>query len=353
MLLRLLYFINLEKMKWSYFFLVLFFPIWAFSQVDPEDIEREEEDIRVMFYNVENIFDPKDDPNKRDEEFTSEGDRNWDNYRFYSKLNRSAKALLACGGWQPADIIGICEIENRFVLEQLIEKTVLKKVPYEIVHFESRDRRGIDVGLLYHKEKMTLLHAQKVEVNFPWDSTYYTRDILWATFQLPSDTLHVFVNHWPSRWGGQLQTEPARVHAAKTVRLVTDSLFAQNPMAKVIVMGDFNDGPQNRSIKEVLLDSENGTPFFFNLMEENEFFEGSHKYQAEWGFLDQIIVSHSLLRERKWHLDDEAKVCGLDFLLMPDEKYLGIKPKRSFIGFTYQEGFSDHLPVFIDLEWQE
>jgi len=329
----------------------VFLCYFAFSQIDPSNFERDESVVRVVFYNVENIFDPADDPNKRDEEFTPNGDRHWDNYKFYEKLKNTSKAILACGGFTPPEVIGLCEIENKRVLEQLIYATPLKKIAYKISHFESKDRRGIDVGLLYNSEVFTLVQEQIIPINFPWDSTYHTRDILWTQLKIADDTINFFVNHWPSRWGGQLETEDARVFAAQTLKAVTDSLFSQNSNVKIIIMGDFNDSPQNKSIKDVLTGPTNQQFYLRNLMSEELPYPGSHRYQGEWSYLDQMIISKGMLNRDKgyFYLEKSTTPCALPFLLEDDKKYLGKTPFRTFAGFSYTGGFSDHLPIKIDL----
>lgn len=330
----------------------VFFSLLAKAQLAPDYFERDEKTLRVVFYNVENIFDPEDDPNKRDEEFTPEGDRYWNKYKFYEKLNRSAKAIMATGGWTPPEVVGICEIENRFVLEQLIYSTPLKNFDYAISHFESKDRRGIDVGLIYNKSLFQLVQESKIPVVFPWDTGYHTRDILWTTLKNGEDTLHFFVNHWPSRWSGQLETEPARIHTAKTLKAITDSMFSVNPKVKIIIMGDLNDGPHNKSMKEVLTGAYNNQVYLRNLMDdENLDWMGSHRYGVEWDYLDQMVLSRGILNPSKgWgYKNKSATACALGFLLEEDKKNLGLKPKRTFIGLSYHGGFSDHLPVKLDL----
>jgi len=330
-------------------FLVLIITSPFFAQLTPELFERNNE-IRMVFYNVENLFDPADDPLTRDEEFTPDGDRHWDKYKYYEKLNRSAKALIATGGFEPPEIIGLCEIENKKVLTDLIYNTALKSYGYGIAHFESRDRRGIDVGLLYQKDKVALINSQKILIDFPWDKNYYTRDILWATFALKQDTFHVFANHWPSRWRGQLETEQSRMFVAQTLRKVTDSLYENNSLVKIIVMGDFNDTPTDKSIKDVLIGNDN--PYFINLMIDISLFPGSNKYRNDWTYIDQMILSEGFkMQNGLGYIDKSALPCAFDFLLELDKKNMGLKPKRTFIGFSYQPGFSDHLPIKADFKF--
>ncbi len=170
---------------------------------------------KIMFYNVENLFDTYDDSLINDEEFLPEGDRFWNNHKYYSKLNNIYKVIVAVGGWQPPAIIGLCEIENRTVLNDLVNNTPLVKFEYQIIHKESPDRRGIDVGLLYRKELFQPISYEAIPINFPNNPESKTRDILYVKgIAEKSDTLNIFINHWPSRWGGQLESEDRRLFVA-------------------------------------------------------------------------------------------------------------------------------------------
>lgn len=328
------------------------FPFVAVAQLSSELFERETDQLRFVFYNVENIFHPSDDADKRDEEFTPKGDRNWSNYRYFEKLNRSAKAILATGGFTPPEIVGLCEIENKQVLFDFTQQSVLNNYPFGIVHFESPDKRGIDVALLYNKDKFKVIHKKAIPIVFPWDANYKTRDILWVSVTHKTDTFHVFVNHWPSRWRGYLETEPSRVHVAQTLKLVTDSLFQANNNVKLVVMGDFNDTPSDKSISEVL--TGNGENYFQNLMNNLDVFPGSNKHGADWSYIDQILISKAFGSQKGLkYIEGSVMPCAFEFLLEKDEKNLGVKPKRTFIGLKYREGFSDHLPIKADFTWKD
>lgn len=311
---------------------------------------------RIVFYNVENLFDIYDDSLTRDEEFLPEGVRYWDNRKFYSKVNNIYRVLISIGGWNPPDIIGLCEVENRFVLNKLVFESPLKKMNYRIIHFESFDRRGIDVAMLYRNSFFKPDTAYPVPVIFD-ESGYRTRDILYVKGVLGKyDTIHLFINHWPSRYGGYLQTISKRNKAAEVLRKSVDSLnvFCLNP--KIIIMGDFNDGPSDESIKTVLgalneIDSV-FSDGLFNLMPGiiKNSKTATLKYKENWDMFDQIIVSGSLLNAQSGYRISKAKIYDAEFLLEPDEKYLGTRPKRTFIGLKYHGGFSDHLPVYVDLK---
>jgi predicted extracellular nuclease len=313
--------------------------------------------VRVMFYNVENLFDTQNDPIKRDDEFTPDGERRYDNKRKDLKLKQIAQVVLNVGGWEAPEIIGFCEIENLEILQQLNNRTQLKQWNYQIIHFESPDRRGIDVALFVRYDKVKVIHKKRVPVVFPWDSAYKTRDILWATLRLGNnEELQVFVNHWPSRYGGQLQTVPSRAQAAKTVKNITDSLYQDDNKVKILILGDFNDYPGDASLKDVLQAKAENDPRakgeLVNLMHPLEKRgDGTHKFQGVWGVLDQIIVSDNLLEEGALQIrNGEAQIFKAEYLLEPDNKYNGDQPRRTYVGFSYSGGYSDHLPIYTDVE---
>lgn len=310
-----------------------------------------ERGFRIAFYNVENLFDPADDPDKNDEEFTPDGMRNWNEYRYWEKSNRMAKAILSIGEWDAPEVVGLAEVENRKVLEDLVNSEVLRKFDYEVVHFESPDRRGIDVGMIYRTDRLDLLASKNIAVAMPDDPGFATRDILYAKMITPGeDTIHLMYCHWPSRYGGQAQSEPKRIQAAKTVRAIVDSILTLNENAHIVIAGDLNDEWNNISIKEYLVNPGGGKKPLVNLMAELPPDEGSHRYRGVWSYLDQIIVSEALLDEEGPDLaNKKAHIANHGFLLEKDEKYPGLKPFRTFIGMRYHGGFSDHLPVYIDI----
>ncbi|NPA45253.1 MAG: endonuclease, partial [Chlorobi bacterium] len=210
-------------------------------------------DMRIMFYNTENLFDIFDDTLKIDEAFTPDGEKHWNKRKFDKKLYNISKVITAVGQWELPEVIGLCEIENRYVLERLIKQTALKNFNYRIIHKESPDRRGIDVGMLYRKDKFHPISYEAVRVVFPFDANKPTRDILYVKgTNNYNDTLHIFVNHWPSRWGGQLETDRKRMFAASVLKGKVDSLFDADVNPNIIIMGDLNDYPDNNSVVKVL-----------------------------------------------------------------------------------------------------
>jgi len=352
-------------MKKLLLFIIILFTIYSCStqsKVDDHVKKLDNTDergyLRVVSYNLENYFDPFDDSLTQDEEFTPEGARHWTWAKYKDKQTKIYKVLSAIGGWELPDIVGFYEVENRFVLNDLLKSTPLKWRTYEIVHKESPDARGIDVALLYRSDKFKLLKQEFIKIVFPFDTTKPTRDILYAKgYTNNHDTLNIFVNHWPSRLGGQTESELNRKTVAKYLREKVDSIFKSNPMSNVIIMGDFNDEPDNKSITDVLKANHNFDPIvpgtIYNLawyMKEKKGM-GSLKYQGEWGLIDQIMVSSSLLQKTNplYTTPDYAKVFNADFLTEPDDAFIGFKPFRTFIGFKYHGGFSDHYPIYLDL----
>ncbi len=340
------------------FFLLAILLHLSYHSVAQGVAAEERGDLRIMFYNVENLFDTVDDPLTQDDEFLPDGERYWTPRRYRDKLTRLYKVIVALGGWRPPEIIGLCEVENRKVLEDLLQETPLSRYNYQIIHRDSPDDRGIDVAILYLNEYLTILQTQYLSIKVASEPEWKTRDIVYVKAQTSfADTLHLFVNHWPSRSGGQLETEDYRFAAARVLRDEIDRIFALNPASNVIAMGDFNDNPDDRSIRDVLgVESDpdfEGYMKLYNLSQygKDQKVAGSYKYQMSWDLMDQFIVSGSLLSE---HADLQVKRNGFrifapDFLLEEDELYLGVKPLRTYSGFRYQDGFSDHLPVFIDL----
>lgn len=309
---------------------------------------------RIVFYNTENLFDINNDSLTNDDAFTPGGDMHWTRTRYKIKLNNLSKVIVAAGGWQPVDIIGLCEVENAAVLKELTFNTPVSKFNYRIVHQDSDDTRGIDVALLYNPETVKYVNSGFYSLS---EQGILTRDILYFKALLNTDTCHFFVNHWPSRSAGQLETEPSRIAAAKLLRSLADSILIRNQDARIVIMGDFNDEPKDISLSQTLGAhtgyKEAVTGELYNLSSftpGNK--RGTIKYQGQWSVFDQICVSGTLLIQlnglktsaNKFRIYDE------DFLLTEDEQYTGRMPFRTYYGYRYQGGFSDHLPVYLDLE---
>lgn len=316
----------------------------------------QEDKFRLMFYNVENLFDTHDDSLKNDEEFLPRGDRYWNNTKLNKKLNRITQVVLAAGQGTLPVLIGMCEVENHRVLEQLLHQTPLRQLGYRLIHCESPDRRGIDVALIYLNDVFVPLSYQTIGIHDQRFPDLRTRDLLYAKGLLAGDTLHVFVNHWPSKYGGLLETKPLRALTAETVRTAVDSILNLNAESKIVLMGDFNDSPFDESIQDHLgaltslhpVDQQCIYNMAFPLANAGK---GSYKYQGSWSMIDQMMVSGELLQSNRGLSThpDHFSIFSPAFLLEPDKTYLGNKPFRTYTGFKYNDGFSDHLPILLDL----
>ena len=322
-------------------------------------IGQESDYMRVAFWNFENFFDPFVDSTRVYNEFTESGGQHWTKSRFYKKRNNMYKAILAISENEPMAVLGIAEIENQYVLNSLFNQTPLKTHNYRIVHYEGDDKRGIDVAMVYCIDKMQLVYTEPIKVRNPKNHNYKTRDILYAKFfDRRGDTIHVFVNHWPSRYGGERETIKLRTLAANTLKHKVDSLvFLAQTIPKIIIMGDFNDTPEDPSINEVLraksLEKAAEDDVLVNLFTDgkNLGFEGTLKHQYNWQIFDQIIVSKSLIDngEGLLYKSNSAQIFHGDFLFEKDESFGGVKLFRTYVGPKYFGGYSDHLPVYIDL----
>ncbi|MDD2962490.1 MAG: endonuclease [Bacteroidales bacterium] len=316
--------------------------------------------VKVMFYNFENLFDPEDDSLTNDDEFTPTGSRYYTKTKMYRKINNIARVVLAVGKGRMPGIVGACEVENRKVLEKLVRYSALQKFGYKIVHFDSPDSRGIDVALLYRPESYRVVYSRPVAVSYDSSGLRRTRDILYTKGVLAGgDTLHVFVNHWPSRYGGVQSTIERRMQVAGVLRRLTDSVCSLEPGSMVLIMGDLNDDPDDPSVKETL-----GAVFpesnlvgdecrLVNLMWEclKPGSEGTLKHQNRWNVFDQMLVPSAMINGRsRWQVrGGKANVLRDEFLFEPDETWGGRKLFRTYVGLKYSGGYSDHLPVYLDL----
>lgn len=311
-----------------------------------------QEHFRIMFYNCENFFDTKDDPEKNDEDFLPTSSHFWTFSRYKEKQRNVAKVIAAVGGWEVPALVGLCEVENDSVIYALTHYSPLKEVNYRYLCTNSPDRRGIDVALLYQRDQFKLISSQshRIALERP------TRDILHATGLVKNgDTLDVFVSHFPSRLGGEKETEELREKVAQELKMQADSITRVRRNPRIVMMGDFNDYPNCKSLYEVLgaKSPTDRTAAYINLMLPLAGKEsvGSHKFESEWGILDQIIVNQPLLNTPDFILQSNTgNIFNADFLLEEDTKYGGKRPFRTYVGMKYHGGYSDHLPVFIDLQ---
>ena len=336
-------------------FAILFSCSFAFAQND-----KQYKINTIAFYNVENLFDYEDDPLTFDEDFTPDGKNNWTKEIYEDKLSKLARVISEIGadvtGSSPA-IIGVAEVENRRVLEDLVNQPQLIGQDYGIVHQDSPDRRGIDVALLYKKKLFTPTSHKAFELEL-YDSQdrtkrIYTRDQLLVSGMLDGEMIHVIVNHWPSRYGGEERSRPSRIKAAELNKKIMDSLFSEDPYAKILTMGDLNDDPTSPSVKEVLK-----TKITRDNMEMKEFYnpmEDMHKkgmgtlaYRDAWNLFDQIIISTEMAKkDYSSYRFYKAGIFNKKYLQTPRGQYKGY-PFRMFAN-GYTGGYSDHFPVYIYL----
>lgn len=308
--------------------------------------------VRLMFYNVENLFDIYDDTLTEDEEFMPGGLRRWNYQRYSRKINSLYKTILAAGEWEPPAIAAFCEIENRKVLEDLVYSTNLSKYKYDIVHEDSPDERGIDVCLIFRKELAEIIDYSYLKTSVVTGDEFRTRDVLYARFLINNDTIHLFVNHWPSRRGGVLAGEAQRIKIAEMVRKKVDSIFiSSHRNAQIIILGDFNATPEDR-VMSILAGQEDNGSSLVNLSENLPDGVGTYRYMGTWEKIDQVIVSDMLVNRNAKVFTEPGllQVFRPDFLLKKDLKYPGLRPFSTYSGYRYQGGYSDHLPVLLDLK---
>lgn len=316
----------------------------------------EKQNFKIICYNVENYFDCVDDSLTDDSEFLPTGMRGWNTTKYQKKQANIAKVITAIGGWETPALVGLCEVESDKCLFDLTHYSGLRNLHYKYLHHESPDARGVDVALLYDQMQFKPIHDEAIRIQFPQAPNNKTRDILFASGIIPTgDTLHVFVCHFPSRLGGELESEDRRMHVASVLRAKTDSIFASNPHPNIVIMGDFNDYPTNSSLLDVLkaesLKDSISAHSLYNLMYKMHLEgKGSNKHLGEWGALDQMIVSGNLLHPNQsfYTTEGDAHIFNADFLLENDNAFLGKKPFRTYVGMKYHDGFSDHLPVYTD-----
>lgn len=314
----------------------------------------------VAFYNLENLFDTiiDPDPNKiLQDDFTPVGKNMWNTERYSKKIDDMSRIISELGAdlskSAPA-IVGICEIENKLVVEDLISTKYLKPFNYGIVHYESNDRRGIDVGLIYRKDFVKVKNSQSRRLYYPEKDDYRTRDQLVVEAELQGETVYFIVNHWPSRSGGEKRSRPLREAAAKLSRSIIDSISTINPDAKLIVMGDLNDDPINKSVKKILNTSADkkdiGKNQLYNPMEKKyKKGNGTGAYKDTWNLFDQLIVSKSLveLPEGNWKFY-KAEIFNKPELIQQTGRFQSY-PKRTFSFGSWIGGYSDHFPVYLHL----
>jgi hypothetical protein len=301
--------------------------------------------VKFIFYNVENLFDIYNDSLTDDDEFLPGSLRRWNYHRYSAKIQSIYKAIIAAGEWEPPALVALCEVENRKVLEDLVYGTSLSRYNYGIIHQDSRDPRGIDVCLIYRKDIMTINNFKYLIPYGLKSDEFLTRSILHAECLIPGDTIHLLVNHWPSRRGGVLAGEELRRKIAELVRITIDSIvLSSGKGSKIVIMGDFNCTPDD-NLASMLTGSYFSGVKMVNLSSKVLPEGGTYRYLGTWEMIDQVIISENMMSRYA-----EFKIFNADFLLKDDRKYPGPTPFSTFSGYRYQGGFSDHLPVILDLK---
>ena len=336
------------------FLLLILMPAWP-ENVSAQSGNPHPETLRIGFYNAENYFDPFVDSASSYHEFDPGGSRHWSRERYFIKRQHIFKVLAALGGWKGVDVMAFAEIENRFVLEDLLKNTPLGTKNYGIVHFESPDHRGIDVGLIYKKSVFHPLFTRAVPVYDPSDTLLKTRDILYVKGLAAGDTLHLFINHWPSRYGGLMATVSKRVLAAGFLLRVVDSVCQSDTGARILILGDFNEDLAGKGLQRVL---QTAGPCTLRALPSRRDFgqaKGTLRSKEGWTTFDRVLCSKNLLLPKApvFVVDKSFHIFDAPFLLENDKKNMGFKPYRTYNGFAWQGGFSDHLPVYVDVTFKE
>lgn len=289
----------------------------------------EKSSLRIVSYNVENLFDTKHDTLKNDSSFLPEGMHHWTYRRYQTKIDRIAQVLVNIGGWESVPLVGLCEVENARCLRNLCYK--LRRFHYKYVHYDSPDERGVDVALLYDSTRLSILHSRALSLSLEGD---YTRDILYVSALYEQrDTIHVMMCHLPSQLGGASNTDWKRQRAKSLIQSQIDSIFLFQPSANIVVMGDMNTLPQEdlRGMANLMIPIQ-------------KMGQGTHKYQGIWTCLDQFYVSQSIATKAT------TTIFSPWWLLEEDAKYLDYKPRRTYIGYRYNDGYSDHLPIILHIQ---
>lgn len=313
----------------------------------------------IAFYNVENLFDAEDDPGVDDAQFTPEGQYKWTEEKYQTKLRRIAKVIAAMNDGRGPDIVGLCEVENAGVLQDLIATNELKGLHYSYFHHESPDTRGIDVCMLYKEKSFKILGHQMLNVDISRFDDKPTRSILMVQgIAGKKDTIYLFLNHWPSRRGGSEQSEPKRAAAARVLKTAVDSLLLLHPNAGIVITGDFNDNPSDATLTGILkaqqtIESSAKNPLYnaasiFRWKEG----EGTEFYRGNWSRFIQFIFTASLIEDQLGSdgLFHDIYIFRPDWLLIADPAYQQMIPFRTYDEDSKDMGYSDHLPVYVLLK---
>ena len=312
------------------FLFLCLFPLLAFGQ-----------SLTFVELNCENLFDYHDDEGKDDAEYLPEATRHWTKKRYWRKLNNIAQELLSCSDDGIPDLIALCEVENDSVVHDLVRRSLLRNAGYEYLMTSSPDLRGIDVALLYSPFSFAPIRSYSLRVT-PIEDMRPTRDILYACGEIASgDTLHVFVVHLPSRYGGERYSRPFRKVVADRLCQSLDSIHGLNPEARVLIAGDFNDDADSPVLQQI------GRHGLYNLTKDargENGVKGTYRYRGEWESIDHILSSRVL-----YNKVDTAFIHSPAFLLEDEKLYGGYRPRRTYNGMRYQPGYSDHLPLVVKI----
>ena len=343
------------------FYLIFFLFICnvAFSQ---QNEEKKFEVECIAFYNLENLFDTVVDPDTNkilQDDFTPKGNHKWNTDKYYKKIRNMAEVISKIGKEVTPlgpSVLGVCEIENRLVLEDLVAHELIASKHYKIIHQDGHDKRGIDCALIYDPLHFKVLAYKSIKLTMPDNPDFASRDQLLVSGELMGELIHFIVVHWPSRRGGESKSRPKRIQAAKLTKSIVDSLQVQNPKAKVVVMGDFNDDPVSPSMKDFLNAHDNNKDF-----KDNEMFNtmmghykkgiGTLAYRDNWNLFDQFILTPSFIDDKKEFENFsfyKSAVYNKTFLKNQKGNFSGY-PYRTYVGSTFMGGYSDHFPVYLYL----
>ena len=312
----------------------------------------------VGFYNLENLFDTIIDPDTNkilQDDFTPLGKKQWNTKKYFHKLGQMSKVIAEIGTDltpQGVSILGVAEVENKLVLEDLVKQEAIAKRDYQIVHAESPDKRGIDVALLYNPLHFNFIEQKSFVLNIPGEKDFSSRSQLLVTGELFNERIHLIIAHWPSRRGGEKRSAPLRCAAASLGKQIADSIYKSEPNAKIIYMGDLNDDPTNKSVKDFIntggkKDKLAGKSFYNPMESMYKKGIGTLAWRDVWNLFDQILISPSLVNEQYDELSFyTAKIFNKEYLKQHSGNFKGY-PFRSYVGGTYTGGYSDHFPSYV------
>lgn len=319
-------------MRNNFFLFLLFFAVSSVSA----------QSLTFVELNCENLFDYHDDEGKDDAEYLPEATRHWTKKRYWRKLNNIAQELLSTSDEGIPDLIALCEVENDSVLHDLTKRSLLRNAGYEYLMTSSPDLRGIDVALLYSPFSFAPIRSYSISVN-PVEDMRPTRDILYACgATITADTLHVFVVHMPSRYGGERYSRPFRKAVADRLCQSLDSIQRLSPDAQILIAGDFNDGPDSPVLQQIC---QHGIRNLTKEAKGQNGVRGTYRYKGEWESIDHILASPNI-----YNKVESARIHAPKFLLEDEKLYGGFRPRRTYNGMRYQPGYSDHLPLVVRLK---